>query len=189
MAGKEKADPQQWVASYADFLYAFALKRIQDPEVSKDLLQDTFMAGIKNISNFKGISSEKTWLTSILKNKIIDYYRKKACEIMVSDTVTATIQDDKFFESNGHWKLQYFPEKWSIEETGYVENKELKRVLERCIKKLPVLWSMVFNLKYLEEEDSKKICKELGISASNFWVIIHRSKVSLRECISDNWLK
>jgi hypothetical protein len=53
---------------------------------------------------------------------------------MVSDTVTATIQDDKFFESNGHWKLQYFPEKWSIEETGYVENKELKRVLERCIK-------------------------------------------------------
>lgn len=78
--------------------------------------------------------------------------------------------------------------KLGVEGQDYLENKELKDILERCIKKLPAVWAMVFNMKYLEEEDSKKICKELGLSSTNFWVIIHRSKLSLRVCIS-NWLK
>jgi RNA polymerase sigma-70 factor (TIGR02943 family) len=189
MPDKEKANPELWVTSYADYLYALALNSVQDTEVCKDLVQETFVAAIKNVSNFKGNSSEKTWLTSILKNKIIDHYRKKASEIMVGDIVTVNEQHDRFFETNGHWKKQYFPESWGIEETDYLENKELKNILEQCIKKLPALWAIVFNMKYLEEEDSKKICKELGISTSNFWVIIHRSRVSLRECISNNWLK
>lgn len=189
MPKKEKAKPELWVTSYADYLYAFTLKRVLDPEECKDLVQDTFMSALKNLPKFHGNSSEKTWLTSILKNKIIDHYRKKASEITVSDTVIESENANRFFESNGHWKLQYFPENWGIEETDYLENKELKSILERCIKKLPALWAIVFNMKYLEEEDSKKICKELEISASNFWVIIHRSKVNLRECISNNWLK
>jgi RNA polymerase sigma-70 factor (ECF subfamily) len=72
MPAKEKVNPESWVSSYADYLYAFALNRVHDIEVCKDLMQETFVAGIKNSSNFKGNSSEKTWLASILKNKIID---------------------------------------------------------------------------------------------------------------------
>lgn len=189
MVDKEKANPEQWVTSYADYLYTFSLKRISDTELCKDLVQDTFMAAIKNISTFKGSSSERTWLTSILKNKIIDYYRKKSAEITFNEGFSKEEQAGSFFESNGHWKQQYLPQSWGIEAYDYLENKELKSILERCIKKLPPLWAMVFNLKYLEEEDSKKICKELDISPSNFWVIIHRSKLSLRRCISNYWLK
>ncbi len=189
MPDKEKANPEQWVTSYADYLYAFSLKRVQNPEFCKDLVQDTFMSAIKNISTFKGNSSEKTWLTSILKNKIIDHYRKKHTEIAFIESLSKEEQRDNFFESNGHWKQQYLPQSWGIEDKDYLENKELKSILERCIKKLPALWAMVFSMKYMDDEDSNKICKDLGLTPSNFWVIVHRSKLNLRACISKHWLK
>ncbi len=189
MQKKDTPNSEQWVTDHADYLYAFALKRLPDPELCKDLVQDTFMSAIKSLSQFEGNSSERTWLTSILKNKVIDVYRKKSKEAAFIEGLSKEEQHDNFFESNGHWKQQYLPQGWGIEETDYLENKELKSILERCIKKLPALWAMVFNMKYLEEEDSKKICKELDISPSNFWVIIHRSKLSLRRCISNYWLK
>lgn len=189
MPKKETPDPEQWVTEHADYLYAFALRRLPYPELCKDLVQDTFISAIKSLSQFRGGSSEKTWLTSILKNKIIDYYRKKSTEIAFIEGLSKEESADHFFEDNGHWKRQYFQQKWGIEETDYLENKELKSILERCIKKLPALWAIVINMKYLEEEDSKKICKELDISLSNYWVIIHRSKLSLRACISNYWLK
>lgn len=189
MLKKETPKPEQWVTEHADYLYAFALKRLQDPELCKDLVQDTFMSAIKSLSQFQGSSSERTWLTSILKNKIMDVYRKKFKEVAFIDGLSKEQQNDNFFERNGHWKQQYQPQNWRVEETDYLENKELKSILERCIKKLPALWATAFNMKFLEEEDSKKICKELGISPSNFWVIVHRSKLNLRACISNYWLK
>ncbi len=189
MSSKEKANPEQWVSEYADYLYAFALKRITDPDLCKDLVQDTFMSAIKSLSKFAGSSSERTWLTSILKNKIIDLYRKKSKEIGFIEDLSKDADTDSFFEANGHWKQEYLPQSWGIEDKDYLEEKELKNILEQCIKKLPSLWAMVINMNYLEEEDSKKICKELRISASNFWVILHRAKLSLRGCISKYWLK
>ncbi len=189
MYDKEKANPQQWVASYADYLYAFALKRIPDPELCKDLVQDTFMSAIKNLSQYKGKSSEQTWLTSVLKNKISDHYRKKLSEIMVRNDAAAIEQADNLFETNGHWKHNYMPQNWGIEESDYLENKELKNILDKCIKKLPALWAMVFNMKYMDEEDSKIICKEMALTASNFWVIVHRSKLNLRARISKHLVK
>ena len=71
-------NPHQWVISYADYLYAYAIRRINDEELAKDLVQETFLAALEKAATFEGKSSERTWLTAILKNKIIDVYRKKS---------------------------------------------------------------------------------------------------------------
>ena len=68
--------PDTWVDLYADYLFNYAVTRVSDSEIAKDLVQDTFIAGLKSAKNFKGEAAERTWLIAILKRKVIDHYRK-----------------------------------------------------------------------------------------------------------------
>ncbi|TCC91957.1 sigma-70 family RNA polymerase sigma factor [Pedobacter frigiditerrae] len=180
MADKNlKTDPNLWVALYADKLYRFALKKVFSEELAKDLVQETFLAALQGMQSFKGESTELTWLTAILKNKIIDSYKKKKLPI-------EQLTDDVFFEHDGHWKSQ--PLEIGINESNPLENKELGKVLEECMKKLPALWLTVFSLKYVDDSSTELICSSLSITAANYWVIVHRSKLSLRACLQKHWL-
>ena len=178
--------PQLWVERYADFLYKYAVVRVNDDEIAKDLLQETFFSALKGISNFKGESSERTWLVAILKHKIVDHYRKTSN--LRSKSATNPNTADEFFEKdNGHWNKENRPAAFSPV-TDELQQKEFTAVLKNCIKKMPALWSAVFNMKHIDEEETEDILKQLSISSANFWVIIHRSKLNLRACLQKNWL-
>jgi len=180
MADKNlKTDPNLWVELYADKLYGFVLKKVFSEELAKDLVQETFLAALQGMHGFKGESTELTWLTAILKNKIIDSYKKKKLPI-------EQLTDDVFFENYGHWRSQ--PLEIGINESNYLENKELGKVLEQCMKKLPALWLTVFSLKYVDDSSTELICSSLSLTAANYWVIVHRSKLSLRACLQKHWL-
>ena len=69
-------NPNKWIDLYSDYLYNYTISRVSDREIAQDLVQDTFLAALKSMKNFKGEASERTWLISILKRKIIDHYRK-----------------------------------------------------------------------------------------------------------------
>ena len=71
-----KINPNNWIDLYSDYLFNYTITRVKDRETAQDLVQDTFFAGLKSMKNFKGEASERTWLVSILKRKIIDHYRK-----------------------------------------------------------------------------------------------------------------
>ncbi|MBC8034063.1 MAG: sigma-70 family RNA polymerase sigma factor [Chitinophagaceae bacterium] len=177
-------NPQQWVHSYSDKLYAFALSRLWDEEKAKDLVQETFLAALEGINGYKGKSSELTWLTAILKNKIIDVYRKNSRNIHTK--LEETPPDKDFFEENGHWKYGSHPMHIRDNGQSFLENKELAGILKKCILKLPALWLSVFTMKHMEDFSSEAICSTLDVSPSNFWVIIHRCKLNLRACIQKN---
>lgn len=179
--------PNLWVANYADYLYSYACSRIDDNELARDLVQETFLAALEGWEKFDGRSSEKTWLTAILKNKVFDVYRKKS-KLSQKETVPFNSPGaDEYFEESGHWKEGRFPEPFGIEDVA-LENNEFDGILTSCMKKLPPLWKSVFTLKHIDEESSDDICAQLELSSSNFWVISHRAKVSLRECLQRNWI-
>ncbi|UUW08746.1 sigma-70 family RNA polymerase sigma factor [Flavobacterium plurextorum] len=181
------AGPNHWVKNHADYLYSYVCTRVEDNELAKDLVQETFLAALEGWEKFDSRSSEKTWLTAILKNKIYDVYRKKANSI---EKQTITINDsdtDEFFEESGHWKEGRYPESFGIEDAP-LENKEFDGILTTCMSKLPILWKSVFTMKHVDEETSETICCQLNITSSNFWVICHRAKVSMRECLQKNWI-
>jgi RNA polymerase sigma-70 factor (TIGR02943 family) len=179
-------EPHHWVERYADYLYSYAFNRLDHDEQARDLVQDTFLAALEKVGQFQGNSSERTWLTAILKYKIIDVYRKKNSGLRTLST------DDEpeleFFESgNGHWKEQYTPRPMPMEGADPLVNKELAAILKKCLFKLPALWLSVFTMKHMDDTATKTICEELKVTPANFWVIIHRAKLNLRACIQRSW--
>jgi len=182
-------DPLTWVEKYADYLYGFAMSRLRDEDVAKDLVQDTFLAALQHLDRFEGNSEEKTWLTAILKNKIADFFRKRSSvalkEAKIADAEAE--QHDFFDAETGHWNKEYRPQAFGLDVDNPLMRKELSTILNQCLAKLPGLWFSVFSMKHMDDLASELICTELKLTAANFWVIMHRTKLNLRACLQKNW--
>ncbi|MCK5815732.1 MAG: sigma-70 family RNA polymerase sigma factor [Flavobacteriaceae bacterium] len=176
--------PEKWVQSYSDYLFNYTITRVNNNDLAKDLVQETFFAGLKSMKNFQGKASERTWLISILKRKIIDHYRK-----INSNKGKAEVRMNFYKDGDheGEWIEERVPNTWSSDADKDLENDELKRTLEQCIGNLPEKYRMVFEMKTIKGFESEEICKELDITPSNLWVIIHRARTQLRNCMDDNW--
>jgi RNA polymerase sigma-70 factor (TIGR02943 family) len=185
-----QVEPRNWVATHADYLYAYAIARINDEEQAKDLVQETFLAALQKVDKFEGKSSERTWLTAILKYKIIDVYRKKSSGLVINADVQRAEQEqsDFFDPEDGHWTSEHAPNKFGIDNHDPLVNKEFNSILQKCLQKLPVLWLSVFTMKHMDDQSTDVICSELKVTQSNFWVIIHRTKLNLRACLQKNWI-
>lgn len=189
---KHSLEPQLWVENYGDYLYNYAIVRVNDDEKASDLVQETFLAGLKARDNFQGKSSERTWLISILKRKIIDTYRKNASsrESSMSE-YQEDISDGDYYRSEepfkGKWLEGRGPHSHSIMPEGALEQEELRSILELCISLLPPNLASVFIMKLIDEVESEEVCKELEISSSNLWVMLHRARIKMRECIESKW--
>ncbi|RBQ07913.1 sigma-70 family RNA polymerase sigma factor [Pedobacter miscanthi] len=183
-------EPHYWVARYADYLFTYAVSRLNDEDLAKDLVQETFLAALERLDKFEGNSSEKTWLTAILKYKVIDVYRKKSRghEKEIKVLKDDGRDDDFFYPEEGNWKVEHWPLEMGIEEPDALISGEFTEILQKCMKKLPELWLAIFTMKHMDEEDTSVICRELKVTSSNFWVIIHRTKVNLRSCLQKNWI-
>lgn len=179
--------PRQWVNNHADYLFAYAIARINDEEQAKDLVQETFLAALERAAAFEGKSTERTWLTAILKNKIVDVYRKKSSGLKPVTLKENDMEPDNFFAEDGHWLPEFGPKEFGIEDKDHLVSREFERILQLCMQKLPALWKAVFTMKHIDEESTQTICTEMKVTSSNFWVIIHRAKLNLRACLQKNW--
>ena len=176
--------PDNWVTNYADALYAYCLCRVNDVQAAEDIVQNTFLSAWKARDTYNGAASEKNWLYAILKNKIIDHFRKQANSVV---SVSAG-EENIYFDDAEHWTGETAPKDWGINTEQPVETKEFYTFLEKCKQKLKEIQQSVFVMKYMEELDSEEICKVLDITPSNYWVLIHRAKLHLRKCLEKNWL-
>lgn len=182
-------DPHKWVANYAAYLYTYTIKRVDDEEIAKDLVQETFLAALERLATFEGRSSERTWLTAILKHKIIDLYRKKSAGLtnVGAQSIGELVTDEFFNPVDGHWKASHRPQEFARDADDPLLSKEFHNTLRNCMGKLPALWHIIFTMKHMDDMATEVICNELNITAANFWVIIHRTKVNLRACLQKNW--
>ena len=174
--------------SYSDYLFNYAITRVNDTHVAEDLVQDTFISALKGYDSFESKSKESTWLIAILKNKIIDHYRKKSKLYFQESLDQIQIMDD-FFDSKGSWQVDQRPSKWDIDTDKAIEQQEFYETLQQCLIRLNDIQRMAFVMKHLDDEETDDICKELSITATNYWVIIHRAKLQLRKCMETNWVK
>lgn len=188
-------NPSLWVQNYGDYLYNIAFYKVNDSELAEDIVQETFLSALKAKDNFQAKSSEKTWLTSILKNKIIDYYRSKKTNQDIDTYLSATEDSfsNSFFElsekGNMHWKEEKQSIDWNSEEINLLDNELFYTIFIGCIDNLPKNLSMIMRYKFIDQSNSEDVCKLIGITSSNFFVLIHRSKILLRECLDIKWFR
>lgn len=184
-AEKKKMDPTRWVDAYGDMLFRYALVRLRDRELAEDVVQETFLSALKSRHSFAGRSSERTWLVGILKHKIIDTLRKRSRERPVEKSTTLDILIDEDFNHQGRWKSG--PAPWTTDSAILYEQKAFWKVLEACLSDLPERLAEAFSLKELQEMESEELCKVLGITPTNLWVMLHRARHRLRGCLETNW--
>jgi len=175
-----------WLTEHGDYLYRFALARLRDPHQAEDAVQETMLAAIKS-NSFHGDSSARTWLTGILKHKIIDLQRKQIREQPISDLIDLDASEhsmDDFFDKSGHWLDK--PQTLDMPDNS-LEQKQFLAVLDECLSKLPKKLKAIFMLRDVHELENENICKELDITATNAWVMLYRARMGLRKCLELNW--
>ncbi|MGZ0017593.1 sigma-70 family RNA polymerase sigma factor [Yeosuana sp. AK3] len=181
---KNLLNPNKWIDLYADYLFNYTISRVNDREIAQDLVQDTFLAALKSMKNFKGEANERTWLISILKRKIIDYYRKINSNKGKAE-IRITSNNDS--ETDGDWLEERVADPLDKTAEDTMQNTELGEAIFNCLAKLPEKQAEVFRMKTIEGIETEDICNELNITASNLWVIIHRARTAMASCLKENW--
>ena len=176
--------PTKWVDSYADYLYNYAIVRVNDTEIAKDLVQETFLAGLRSAKNYKGDAAERTWLVAILKRKVIDHYRKANSHKGKAEVRMAYGNGSDHI---GDWMEERIADSRGTLPSADMENTELGAAISRCIAKLPAKQSRAFTMKTIQGFSTEEICNELNINPSNLWVMIHRARTALMGCLNQNW--
>jgi RNA polymerase sigma-70 factor (ECF subfamily) len=171
---------------YRSYLLCYALLQLRDRALAEDVVQETLLAALEGRARFAGKSSHKTWLTGILKHKIIDIMRRKSREqpLTSSDDELESDAVDALFEDNGHWRQ--FPSSWGDPEKS-LEDKKFWKIFEMCSQLMPARTARVFMMREVMELTTEEICKALAITPTNLWVMLHRARLSLRECLAIKW--
>lgn len=184
---KAKKEIATLFENHADYLFNYAISRVNDEHTAEDLVQETFISALKSYGSFEGKSKASTWLIAILKNKIIDFYRKRVREFK-KESLDDLGSTEEYFNPKGGWIKDMRPQHWSFNTDNKIEQEEFYSILQNCLTKLKEIQRIAFVMKHMEDEDTDEICKELNITASNYWVIIHRAKLQLRKCLEANWI-
>ncbi len=174
---------ERWLADHGDALYRYALQRVRNPDVAEDLVQEALLAALSAESDFGEQSTERTWLIGILKHKFLDYLRKSMRQRLSSELQNE--QEYNPFDQNGHWRIKV--SSWGGNPLERLETAEFHRVLADCLSKLPPQFSQVFWMREAESMETTELCKELEITATNLWTILHRARLRLQRCLSLNW--
>lgn len=179
-------DPRE-VEQLRGYLTRYAMLQLRDQTTAEDVVQDTVLAAIQGQARFSGRSTVKTWLTGILKHKIVDQLRRQSREqplLQGDDERSEGDIVDALFKPDGHWRT--FPASWADPDHA-LERKEFWKIFELCSMLMPPKMARVFMMREVMELTTDEICKELDITATNCWVMLHRARLSLRECLQNKW--
>jgi len=179
------------IESHRPYLVRYALAQLRDAQLAEEAVQECLLAALEGIARFAGQSTLRTWLTSILRFKVIDLQRRTASERhqLERDEKPGDLEEDgawldDLFDESGHWRDP--PQAWANPESAF-EQKRFWEVFERCLDRLPGAGARVFFKREVIGEETEEICRAENITASNCAVILHRARIALRGCLEANW--
>ena len=182
------ADFRTRVERLRPYLLRYAALQLRDATAAEDAVQDALVAGLAGEASFAGRSNLRTWLTGILKHKIVDAIRKASREVPLADeeSVAQMAEFDTLFKGNGHW--QEHPPAWENPD-GALEQKQFFAALEECLRGLPERSARVFMMREHLGLETAEICQDLAITPTHCWVLLYRARMALRLCLETNWFR
>ena len=182
-------DPAAWLTEHGDYLYRYALLKLRDEAAAEDMVQETLLAALSAWARFSGQSSVRTWLTGILKHKILDLFRARAKEpqynpVSADPTLELAALEQALFNAKGHWISP--PQAWADPE-ACLDQQRFWEAFMHCLEALAPLHARVFHLREMEGCEPAEICKELDITSTNCWVMLYRARLGLQQCLTSNF--
>ncbi len=175
------------VAEHHAYLLRFARLQLRNDTWAEDAVSETLLAALSKPESFANRSQLKTWLVGILKFKILDTFRLQARQVSLEAADDGDGQEEidaLVFRADGHF--QEPPSPWGQPEAS-LNSRQFFAVLEACVEKLPASLGRVFLMREWLELSVEEVCKELGLSATNLYVQLHRARLRLRECLGIHW--
>ncbi|OYU99069.1 MAG: RNA polymerase subunit sigma [Burkholderiales bacterium PBB5] len=166
-------------------LMRYARSQLRNEAWAEDAVSDTLLAALEKPQAFAGLSQLKTWLVGVLKHKLVDQLRKQQREATVLTQDDDEDIDAQLFDASGHWR-EPVPD-WGNPELQ-LGQQQFIAVLEACCSQLPPVQGRVFMMREWLELETDEICKALAITPTNLWVLLHRARLRLRECLQQRWL-
>ncbi|MDH4096295.1 MAG: sigma-70 family RNA polymerase sigma factor [Betaproteobacteria bacterium] len=167
------------------YLVRYAALQLRDAAAAEDAVQEALLAALAGEAGFAGRANLRTWVTGILKHKIVDVIRRQAREPALPEEAEEGLEEfDGLFTRNGHWAER--PTGWA-DPDGALEQAQFFRALELCLERLPARTARVFMMREHLGQETAEICKELGITPTHCWVMLYRARMTLRECLQQTW--
>ena len=179
-------DPDLWFEAYRHSLFKYAISRLRDADLAEEKIQETFLAALQSRKRFRGLSSEKTWLISILKRKIYDHFRRKSRERQFKLTFPIEYTGYDVFDRKSMPALR--SRVWFYDPSMVWEQKEFLKIVKQALSELPDRTAQAFILREVVELSTREICEFMDISICNLYVMVHRARKRLRDNLQLKWL-
>ncbi|MBA4193722.1 MAG: RNA polymerase subunit sigma [Comamonadaceae bacterium] len=176
----------QQVADLRPYLMKFARLQLRNEAWAEDAVSETLLAALARPQSFERRSQLKTWLVGILKHKVVDALRHHGREICVGEDADDAREDPlehMAFKADGHFAET--PADWGNPEQD-LDNRQFMTILEACTERLPAVQGRLFLMREWLELSTDEICKELALTPTNLYVLLHRARLRLRECLEQN---
>lgn len=181
-------DPDDQMGSLRGDMLKFARMQLRDDAAAEDAVQETFAAALSNRKSFGQRAQLKSWIFGILKNKIVDIIRERTRSPNAFPAVEEIPENayDELFDENGFWQEDARPSSWGDPEKSF-SRRQFWDVFEICLTRLPENTARIFMMREMLGFETDEICKELAISPTNCWVVLHRARMGLRLCLEERW--
>lgn len=157
------------MVSHRSYLIYFAQRKLHDPMLAEDVVHDVFEAVLSGRALFSGRAALRSWLTAVLKNKIVDLIRQRASW----DSLDAMDDEDSSSQAVAGIECpQARPDELAE------HRQSLSLALDR-IAALPSGLREVMEKRVLMDLPANEVCNQLAISEDNLFVRLHRARKQL----------
>ena len=168
----QQGDPESFnplVTKYQNHIYTLIRKQVQDPEIAKNLTQETFLKAFRAINTFRGDSAFYSWIYRIARNICIDFQRKQQAEQEIDSL--HTIDERRITHTHS-------------DPGDILQKQELRQILRDAIAHLPPTRQRVFLLRYAEELPIKDIATRIKRSEGTVKTHLHKAHHQLQELLT-----
>ena len=172
IARTQQGDPESFnplVTKYQNHIYTLIRKQVQDPEIAKNLTQETFLKAFRAINTFRGDSAFYSWIYRIARNICIDFQRKQQAEQDIDPL--HTVDEHRITDTHS-------------DPGDILQKQELRQMLRDAIAHLPPTRKRVFLLRYAQQLPIKKIAALLNKSEGTIKTHLRNARLQLQELLT-----
>lgn len=150
---------------YFPKVFAYVYGRVQDKEISLDIVSDVFEKAYMKMKSLRSPESFGSWLFTIARNEVSSHWRKEKPAARAAQEAA--------------WENELHHQPKNPEET--LLHKERLAALSALVKQLPKREQEIIALKFDAELTNREIASVLSTSEVNVRVTIFRALRKLRE--------